>query len=78
MTTQPAHDFSPSCHGANARGDGIANSYLKVTAPDLTLIAARRVGRFAAEEVPPVDARAAAQSLDSFDGVPVILRPPAT
>jgi mono/diheme cytochrome c family protein len=43
--------YCTSCHGANARGDGIANPYLKVTAPDLTLIAARRGGRFAAEEI---------------------------
>jgi mono/diheme cytochrome c family protein len=43
--------YCTSCHGANARGDGIANPYLKVAAPDLTLIAARRRGRFATEEI---------------------------
>ncbi len=40
-----------SCHGADARGDGIVNPYLKVAAPDLTLIAARRGGRFPSEEI---------------------------
>jgi mono/diheme cytochrome c family protein len=40
-----------ACHGENARGDGIINSYLKVPAPDLTLIAARRDGHFPDEEI---------------------------
>jgi mono/diheme cytochrome c family protein len=40
-----------ACHGDNARGDGIINSYLKVPAPDLTLIAARRDGHFPDSEI---------------------------
>jgi mono/diheme cytochrome c family protein len=43
--------YCAACHGANARGDGFANEYLKVTAPDLTLIAARRHGQFSAPEI---------------------------
>ena len=34
------------CHGERGRGDGLINPYLKVAAPDLTLIAARRNGVF--------------------------------
>jgi mono/diheme cytochrome c family protein len=40
-----------ACHGDNARGDGIINPYLKMSAPDLTLIAARRDGNFPDEEI---------------------------
>lgn len=44
-------EYCAACHGDNARGDGIINSYLKVPAPDLTLIAARRGGRFPDTEI---------------------------
>ena len=40
-----------ACHGDNARGGGIMSPYLKVPAPDLTLIAARRGGHFPDEEI---------------------------
>ena len=40
-----------ACHGDNARGDGIMNPYLKIPAPDLTLIAARRDGHFPEAEI---------------------------
>lgn len=43
--------YCTACHGANARGDGVASPYLKVAAPDLTLIAARRDGRFSKDEI---------------------------
>jgi mono/diheme cytochrome c family protein len=43
--------YCAACHGANARGTGFANEYLKVAAPDLTLIAVRRGGRFDAREI---------------------------
>ena len=43
--------YCAACHGANARGNGFANEYLKVTAPDLTLIASRRHGQFSAPEI---------------------------
>lgn len=43
--------YCAACHGANARGNGFANEYLKVAAPDLTLIAARRGGQFSAPEI---------------------------
>src|SRR6516164_11504361 len=35
-----------ACHGAEAKGDGILNSVLKVPAPDLTLLARRNDGVF--------------------------------
>lgn len=40
-----------ACHGESARGNGIISSYLKVPAPDLTQIAARRDGHFPDEEI---------------------------
>jgi hypothetical protein len=40
-----------ACHGDNARGGGIMSPYLKVPAPDLTLIAARRGGHFPDSEI---------------------------
>ena len=39
------------CHGDDARGNGVVASYLKLPAPDITLIAARRGGRFSRIEV---------------------------
>jgi len=40
-----------ACHGDNARGGGIMSPYLKMPAPDLTLIAARRGGHFPDAEI---------------------------
>jgi mono/diheme cytochrome c family protein len=39
------------CHGVHAHGDGPIAPLLKVPVPDLTRIAARREGRFPADEI---------------------------
>jgi mono/diheme cytochrome c family protein len=39
------------CHGMDARGTGAAAPVLRVPAPDLTLIAARRGGSFPEDEI---------------------------
>lgn len=38
--------FCGACHGASGRGDGPAVPALKVAVPDLTMMAARRGGKF--------------------------------
>lgn len=43
--------YCASCHGADARGMGPVAPQLTVAPPDLTLIAARRGGRFDAAEI---------------------------
>ena len=43
--------FCASCHGKDARGKGPVAAYLKVTPPDLTLIAKYNGGRFEAERI---------------------------
>lgn len=43
--------FCASCHGADGRGGGAVAAALKTPPPDLTLIAARRDGRFSEKEV---------------------------
>jgi mono/diheme cytochrome c family protein len=43
--------YCAACHGEDARGDGVANAYLIMRAPDLTLIAARRNGKFDPAEI---------------------------
>lgn len=43
--------FCAACHGEDARGDGVLKPYLKVAAPDLTLIAARRNGQFPQQDI---------------------------
>lgn len=40
-----------SCHGSEGRGDGPVAEHLEIAPPDLTRIAARRGGRFNADEV---------------------------
>jgi mono/diheme cytochrome c family protein len=43
--------FCASCHGRSGHGDGPVAPLLKAHVPDLTLIAARRGGKFPADEV---------------------------
>ena len=40
-----------SCHGSEGHGDGPVAEHLKTPSPDLTRIAARRGGRFPADEI---------------------------
>jgi mono/diheme cytochrome c family protein len=40
-----------SCHGEKGRGDGIVASSLKIAAPELTRISARRGGQFPDEKI---------------------------
>jgi mono/diheme cytochrome c family protein len=43
--------FCASCHGPAARGDGPIAPILKIAVPDLTLIAARRGGKYSPKEM---------------------------
>ena len=47
----PYVKYCGACHGPEARGDGIAGTFIRPKPPDLTLIAKRNHGEFPARKV---------------------------
>ena len=48
---QPYLRYCGACHGPQAKGDGVASSFMRPSPPDLTLLAKRHGGEFPMEAV---------------------------